>query len=289
MTKNYQIVITGASGFVAKNLRKFFSDKEIKLVSISRKNFRKYKNEIKVVSPIYDEKVIFPIIRNSDALIHLVGIGKQSVNIDFHQINVEITKKIINLCLKSKIPKIVFTSGLGVTKNASIDYFISKYHAENQIIQSGLNFTIFRPSYIIGKDDLLTTFLKNQIKKKEIQIPGSGKYSFQPIYINDVCKIIFESITNKKFNNKTLDLVGSELITYFEYVKLFSRKKNIKFTKINLEKAYHDAITNPSSTFSLDDLNLLIGDFRGNHENLKKISNCSFTSVRKILKSGGLF
>ena len=222
-------------------------------------------------------------------MIHLVGIGKQSIKNDFNQINVEFTKKIINLCLQSKIKKIIFTSGLGVTKTTSIGYFISKYHAENQIIKSGLSYTIFRPSYIIGKDDLFTKYLKKQIRKKEIQIPGSGKYSIQPIYINDVCKIIFEAVTNKQFNKKILDLVGPELISYLEYVKLFSNKTHTKITKIKLEQAYHKAITNPSSQFGVDDLNLLIGDFRGDHKKLQKISNTSFESVKKLLKSRSLF
>ena len=286
--KSHPIVVTGASGFVAKNVRKFFSEKNIKVIAISRKNFRKFKNEIKIVSPNYSEKLILPKINKAHSLIHLVGIGKQSVKHDYNQINVEFTKKIINLCLKSKISNIVFTSGLGVSKTTSIGYFISKYQAENQIIQSGLNYTIFRPSYIVGKDDLFTKYLKNQIKKGQIQIPGSGKYSIQPIYINDVCKIIFESLTNLQFKNKILDLVGSESITYQEYVKLFSHKTKTKISKIDLENSYHEAITNPSSEFGVDDLNLLIGDFKGNHKKLQKISGITFVSVKDLLKTGRL-
>ncbi len=286
--KSYPIVVTGASGFVAKNVRKFFSEKNIKVIAISRKNFRKFKNEIKIVSPNYSEKLILPKINKAHSLIHLVGIGKQSVKHDYNQINVEFTKKIINLCLKSKITNIVFTSGLGVSKTTSIGYFISKYQAENQIIKSGLNYTIFRPSYIVGKDDLFTKYLKNQIKKGKIQIPGSGKYSIQPIYINDVCKIIFESLTNLKFKNKILDLVGPESITYQEYVKLFSNQTKTKISKIDLEDAYHKAITNTYSEFGVDDLNLLIGDFKGDHKKLQKISGITFESVKDLLKTGRL-
>jgi NADH dehydrogenase len=289
MKKDYQIVVTGASGFVAKNVRKYLSGKNVELISISRKNFRPFKNEIKIVSPNYDERIILPKIKNAIAMIHLVGIGKQSIKNDFNKINVEFTKKILNLCLKSNIPKIIFTSGLGVTKTTSIGYFISKYNAEQQIIKSGINYTIFRPSYIVGKDDLFTTYLKKQIKSKEIQVPGSGKYSIQPIYINDVCKIIFESIINKKFNRKILDLVGPELISYLEYVKLFSSKTKTRIIKVDLEKEYHNAISNPNSQYGVDDLNLLIGDFRGDHKKLQKISNFSFESIKEILKSGSLF
>ena len=81
MENDIQIVITGASGFVAKNLRRYLSEKNIKLISISRNDFKSFKNEVKIISKNYDEKSILPKIQNSDALIHLVGIGKQSIKL----------------------------------------------------------------------------------------------------------------------------------------------------------------------------------------------------------------
>ena len=50
MNKSPKIVITGASGFVATNLRKYLSKKNIELVSISRNNFKEFKNEQKIIS-----------------------------------------------------------------------------------------------------------------------------------------------------------------------------------------------------------------------------------------------
>jgi len=289
MTEDFQIVVTGASGFVAKNVRKYLSENNVKLISISRKNFKKFKNETKIISRTYDEKVILPKIQNSFGLIHLVGIGKQSAKNNYNLINVEFTKKIINLSKKANIKKIVYTSGLGVSKSNSLGYFISKYQAEELIIKSKLNYTIFRPSYIVGKDDLFTKYLKKQIKKGEIKIPGSGNYSIQPIYINDVSQIISKSLTDKRFQKKILDLVGSELITFQNYVKLFSGKTKTRITKISLESAYHDAISNPRAEFGVDDLNLLVGNFRGDHKKLKNISKISFQSIRELLNSGRLF
>ncbi len=269
MVKPIQVVVTGASGFVAKNLRKYLSENDVNLISISRNNFRTYKNEQKIISKDYKEKFILNKIKNSNALIHLVGIGKQSVEIDYEMINVELTKHIVNLTKKAKIKKIVYNSGLGVSSKTSVGYFISKYKAEKIIVNSGLNYTIFRPSYIVGKDDLFTKFLKKQIKIKTIEIPGSGQYSIQPIFINDVVKILFQSITEKKFGNKIIDLVGSEYLTFEKYVKLFCRGNKIKIKKVNLENVYYNAINNKKSNFGIDDLNILVGDFKGNYNQLE--------------------
>ena len=286
MTEKFQVVVTGASGFLARNIRKFLSENNVAIISISRNNFKKFKNEIKIITKSYDEKIILPKIKNSYALIHLVGIGKQTVENDYNEINFEFTKKIVNLCKKAKIKKIIYTSGLGVSKNSTLGYFISKYKAEKQIIDSKLDFTIFRPSYIVGKDDPFTKYLKSKIKTGVIEIPGTGTYSIQPISINDVSKIILKSIEEKKFKNKILDLVGSEPIPFQKYIDEFSHGTGTKIKKISLESAYNHAILNPKSDFGVDDLNLLVGNFKGNSRELEKLSKIKLESVRKLLKSG---
>ena len=288
MAKRIKVTVTGANGFVAKNLRKYLSKHNIDLISISRSNFKEYDNEVKIISKSYDEKIIINKIKNSDVLIHLVGIGKQSVNIDYEMINVEFTKHLVNLARKAKIKKIIYNSGLGVSSKTSVGYFISKYKAEKIIMSSGLNYTIFRPSYIVGKDDLFTKFLKKQIKLKIIEIPGSGNYSIQPISINDVVKVFHQSLDQIKFKNKIIDLVGPDYLTFEQYVKLFSKNTGTKIKKINLENAYYDAITNSKSNFGVDDLNILIGNFKGNYNKLQKITQMKFESVIELLKSGRL-
>jgi len=276
------ITITGANGFVAKNLRKFLSKNHIKVIAIARKTFQKHHTETAVYSQTLLEKGLQNKLRNCDALVHLIGIGKQSFKYNFED-NIDLTKNMIKTCKKSGIKKIIYISGLGVTKNSTSDYFISKYKAEQEIINSGVNYTIFRPSYIIGKKDYLSKFILKQIKKGIVIIPGSGKYHLQPIFVEDVAKIIVESIYEKKFSNKILDLVGPEIIKFEDFVRYFVKNKKTRIQKINLESIYHDALHNPKSIYDLDSLNLLIGDYTGNLKQLQKISNVKLRTIKDIL------
>ena len=276
------ITITGANGFVAKNLRNFLSKNHIKVIAIARKTFQKHHTETVVYSKTLLEKGLQNKLRNCDALVHLIGIGKQSSRYNFED-NVDLTKNMIKTCKKSGIKKIVYMSGLGVTKNSRSDYFISKYKAEQEIINSGLDYTIFRPSYIVGKKDYLSKFILKQIKKGIVIIPGSGKYHLQPIFVEDVAKIILESISEKKFSNKILDLVGPEIIKFEDFVRYFIKNKKTKIQKINLESIYHEALHNPKSIYDLDSLNLLIGDYTGNLKQLQKTSNVKLRPIKDIL------
>ena len=227
-----RIAITGANSFVGKSLRKLLYKNKVNVLGISRKNFGKYSTETKVQSKNLQEHQLQSKLKNYDVLVHLIGIGRETPKSTFKEINVNLTKNVIKTCKNTGIKKIIYISGLGVSKNSTSSYFASKYKAEREIINSGLDYTIFRASYIIGKTDHLTKSLSKQMKKGTIIIPGSGKYRLQPIFVEDVAKIILEAILEKKFSNKILDLVGPRKISFEDFVKLFSKNMKVKFKKI---------------------------------------------------------
>jgi NADH dehydrogenase len=276
------VAVTGANGFVGKNVRKFLYKNKVRVLGISRKNFAKYSTETKAQSKNLLEQRLQKKLKNYDALVHLIGIGVESSGSTFEEINVNLTKNTIKLCKKSGIKKIIYISGLGVSKNNTSNYFTSKYKAEQEIINSGLDYTIFRASYIIGKTDHLTKSLSKQMKKGVIIIPGSGKYQLQPIFVEDVAKIILESILVKKFSNKILDLVGPRKINFEDFVKLFSKNTKVKFKKITLKNAYDEG------TYSSESLDLLIGDYTSDMTQLQKLTSMKLTPVEKFLESSSL-
>ena len=274
-----RVVVTGASGFVGKNVRKFLYKNKVNVLGISRKNFVKYPTETKAQSKNLLEQRLQKKLKNYDALVHLIGIGVESSGSTFEEINVNLTKNAIKLCKKSGIKKIIYISGLGVSRDSTSSYFASKYKAEREIISSGLDYTIFRASYIIGKTDHLTKSLSKQMKKGTIVIPGSGKYRLQPIFVEDIAKIILESIIEKKFSNKILDLVGPRKISFEDFVKLFSKNTKVKFKKISLKNAYDEG------TYSSESLDLLIGDYTSDMTQLQKLASIKLTPVEKFLES----
>jgi len=283
-----RIAVTGANGFVAQHTRNLLNKKGVKLYGISRKNFQNYKSESKIISPSTNIDEISSKIKNCQALIHLIGTGKQTIDSTYKSVNLDLTKKIIEICKKSKIKKIVYISGLGVSNDSISSYFISKHKAEKEIINSGLDYTILRASYIIGKNDPLTINLTNQIQTGKIIIPGKGNYHLQPIFVNDVAEIIYDSVTSKKYSNKIIELVGPEKVTFKEFVNLFKGKRKIQIENVELEHAYRDALDNPNSNYGIDDLNIMIGNFTGNHNKLKKLSSLKFKKFRNILQSSSL-
>ena len=288
MERPNQVVITGANGFVGRNVGKFLSKNGFNIIPIVRKNRKRSITFGKaIVSKNLLEDHLLSEIKNSGALLHFIGQGRQTVDSEYEKINVDTTRNVIQLCRKASIKKIVYISGLGVDKKSTLGYFISKYKAEQEIIKSGLDYTILRASHIIGKDDPLSKTLNSQIRRGMIIIAGSGNYRIQPIFVEDVAKVIMKSITEKKFFKKILDLVGSQTVTYNHFVKDFAQGRKIRIRNIDFESAYRDALHN-KGPFGVDDLSILVGDYVGDHKKLRRISGIKFRLYKDVLESRGL-
>lgn len=283
------IAITGANGFVGRNVGRLFTKRGIQVINIVRKNrTTSVKSGATLISHDLSEKHLVQRLKKCSALLHFIGQGKQTVENDYEKVNVGLTKNAVNLCKKAGIKKIIYISGLGVDKNTSFGYFISKYKAEQEIIRSGLDYTIFRASYVIGKDDPLSQILCKQIKNGKITIAGSGNYRLQPIFVEDAGEVFLQAILNKKFSKKIIDLIGPQTVTYNNFIKDFIHGKKIKIEKINLEDAYRNALHNKNSDFGIDDLNILVGDYVGNNKRLRKLTNIKFRTYREVLKASSL-
>jgi len=280
-----RMVVIGANGFVGKNLRNFLYENKLNVLAISRKNFRKHPSEVKIISTNLTDPKLESKLKNYDALIHLIGIGRRTSKSTFEEINLSLTKDVIKTCKNAGIKKIVFISGLGVSKSNTSDYFTSKYKAEQEIINSGLDYTIFRASYIMGKTDHLTKTLSKQMKNGVIVIPGSGKYRLQPIFVLDVAKIILEAVLEKKFSKKIIDLVGPQKISFEDFVKLFAKNTGTKIEKITIEDAYDEAKRNVKAVYGLESLNILVGDYTSDGKLLQKLSDVKLTTIREFLQT----
>lgn len=278
-----RIAITGASGFVGTNLRAFLNCEKVSFTSVTRKKTRRLKFEKNIIFSDLGQSDLPSKLRGCTALVHLIGIGAQTKDADYQSVNVDLTKKAVSLCQKSGIKKIIYISGLGVSNGTTFGYFISKLKAEEEIKKSGLDYTILRSSYVIGKDDPLTKNLRKQAKSGSILIPGDGAYRLQPILVQDVAKVILACATSKKLSGKTVDLVGPKTVSFERFARQFARGKNVRIEKVSLQKAYFEALNHPrNAAFGLDDLNIMVGDFTGDHRKLERLCGFSLNSIGRL-------
>lgn len=275
------IAVTGVTGYVGKNVRKILSKMSIPVVCITQKKIEPTANET-VIS--FDSCLKLSALRTlstCSAMIHLAGVGRHAGGMGYSQ-NVALAQGAANVCLRAKIPKIVFVSGLGAD-TANTGYFSSKLAAE-QVIQSlKIPYTIFRASYIVGRGDILVAKIRRLAAKKLPIIPGDGSYIIQPIHIDDACVAIINEALSGRTANRTLDLVGPAPISYKKFVSMIvGGRAAISYP---IQTAIHDAVCNRRAPYDIDELAILLGSFGGNHKALAARSKITFCDIADMLRT----
>ena len=117
-------------------------------------------------------------------------------------------------------------SALGADRNAKTPYYRTKAEAEIYVLKSGLNYTIFRPSFIYGPGDAVYSMLANMIKKSPLgllPVFGLKTYKHQPIAAFDVAKGFVHAIENEKAFHKTYEIGGPEPISYKNQLRIIGK------------------------------------------------------------------
>ena len=92
-----KVAVTGANGFVSRILRNFLHENKINVLAISRKNFRKHVTEIKITSRNLLEPKLQSKLKNYDVIVHLVGIGRQSPDATFEEVNLNFIRYLLEV------------------------------------------------------------------------------------------------------------------------------------------------------------------------------------------------
>lgn len=254
------------------------------VISVSRHRTKPLGAERVVTIPMYDRRSIAEAAKDCSVVIHLVGGGKQTVRSQYHDANYLPAAIVAGACADADVPRMIYLSGLGVSPEAISGYFISKYIAEQAVVGSVPEPIILRPSFIIGPDDHLTTNLNRQEMSGVITIPGSGNYSMQPISIYDAVCVLEMAATKKHFAGHTLDLVGPQITTFAEYIGAFASPQT-KILHVNMEQIYQDAVLDRDPIYDLDDLNIMVGGYVGDHDTLRQMTGMTFHTIPQMLES----
>jgi len=161
-------------------------------------------------------------LRGMDMVVHLVGIIGEDTGHTFESVHVQGTENLVNEALKEGVRCFFYQSALGASTKSKSAYMRTKALAEEIVMDSGMSYTIFRPSLILGPGDFFTKQMMELISMSPVvPIPGNGERKFQPIYIGDWIKCFFHILRKREARDRVYELGGPEYISFNNLVKLY--------------------------------------------------------------------
>lgn len=274
--KNKKIVITGAAGLVGQNLVLLLREQGYQhIVAIDKhtKNIAtlvKLNPGVEIYSTDLAETGAWEQeFRNAAAVVilqaQITGLHEE----EFKRNNVLANENILAVCRKEKIPYIIQISSSVLHSKADDFYVQTKTAQERTVVESGLPYTILRPTLMFGWFDpkhfgWLSRFMA---RVPVFPIPGHGKYVRQPLYNRDFCRVIQYCLEHQPIG-KSYDVVGAEDIEYIEVIQLIKKLKGLKTRIVHIPYWLFDvllrvyAIFDKHPPFTTSQLHALtVGDY----------------------------
>ncbi|MFB3895533.1 MAG: complex I NDUFA9 subunit family protein [bacterium] len=233
------ILVTGATGFVGSHLVPRLVEAGNPVRAYVRRNANLQQLVQLGVDIVYgtvsDRAALKEAMAGIDTVIHLVAVIVETKTASFTQINHYGTKNVAELAEEFGVHRLIHISALGASSNPQLRYTYSKWLGEQEVRNSGIDWTIFQPSIMFGAGDEFINKLAQLVRLAPvIPILGSGKTRFQPIWVEDTCTCILKALDNHKTIGKTYQLGGPEQLTYEQIIDLLMARLNKRKLKWHL-------------------------------------------------------
>ena len=220
------VAVLGGSGFVGRHVCHALAAEGYR-VRVATRDRERAKTQLILLPTmdladvnVHDPAQLSTFVHGADAVINLVGVLHQGGgNGSFEQAHVELSRKVVTACRGESVGRLLHMSALNADPGAPSAYLKTKGEAERVVRDSGLAWTIFRPSVIFGRgDSFLNLFAKllGMAPVLPLACPGAR---FQPVFVEDVARAFEAGVEKVEAFGKSYDLCGPKVYTLRELVQ----------------------------------------------------------------------
>ncbi|MBW1980109.1 MAG: complex I NDUFA9 subunit family protein [Deltaproteobacteria bacterium] len=235
-----QVFVTGSTGFVGNHVVKELLDKGHQVRALVRPRSEhklKRPDDVEIVhGSVESKEELLQGAQGCDAVIHLVGIIRAfpKKGITFEKLHVEATENVIEACKEAGVSRLLHMSALGAREDGSTEYLRTKFAAEELVRQSGLRYTIFRPSLIFGRGGEAVKMFADMVKKFVVPIIGDGQYRFKPVSVVTVAQGFVKALELDAAEGQTLEVGGVEEVSFNEIMDTLAKVMGRSIIKVHV-------------------------------------------------------
>jgi uncharacterized protein YbjT (DUF2867 family)/ligand-binding SRPBCC domain-containing protein len=117
------------------------------------------------------------------------------------------------------VRRLLYISGAGAAPDARRHWFRAKWRAETAVWESGIPFTIIRPTWIYGPRDVsLNRFVGFARRLRMVPMTNAGNQPMAPVFVDDAARLAADSLVSDAAAFQVFELGGPETMPMREVI-----------------------------------------------------------------------
>lgn len=220
------VAVLGGSGFIGRHVCHALASAGYRVRVATRDRERAKEQLILLptvevsVADVHDPAQLAEFLDGADAVINLVGVLHDGRGIrGFRGAHVELVRKVVAACREKGVRRLLHMSALAADRAAPSAYLRSKGEAEMIVRESGLAWTVFRPSIVFGRGDGFLNLFARLLRIFPVLALACPRARFQPVFVGDVAAVFARSLPDPGSAGASYDLCGPRVYTLRELVE----------------------------------------------------------------------
>ena len=138
----------------------------------------------------------------------------------FERIDYQGTVRQVEAANEAGVSRFVYVSGVGAAADAEKHWYVFKWRAEEAVRAGGMPYVIIRPTWVYGPEDAaLNRFLGFARRLPFVPMFGDGKQLMQPLFIDDLGRLLVDALERSEAENQTFEAGGPEQLSMDDVIK----------------------------------------------------------------------
>ncbi|RYE00682.1 MAG: NAD-dependent epimerase/dehydratase family protein [Sphingobacteriales bacterium] len=206
-----KILLTGASGFIGRNLLQALRVQGHEVVTVSRSQGVNFQQMQQVSDWL-------AFLQGVDAVINAVGIIAEVRGQRFDVIHSLAPKALFQTCAKVGVRRVIQISALGADERAATPYHLTKRAADDELRRLNLDWFVLRPSLVYGAGGASSGLFMQLAALPVIPLVGAGQQQVQPVHISDLVASVLRCLQVQSAH-LTLDIVGPQVFGFAQWLQ----------------------------------------------------------------------
>ena len=206
----------------------------------------------------------------------------------FNRVDYGGTVALIGAAKAAEATNFIYISGAGADERSPHPGFRAKGRAERALRESGLSYTILRPSLVYGPEDRVVTGIAKVLRLTPVMlVPGNGQQQLHPLLVDDLAACVALAIGGRG-RNGIFEIGGPDAMRFDDLVRLVMeiagrRRPMMHVPESMLRIAGAVAEKLPGALFSRDAAAFLVADNDCDTKPLTMAFGITLTPVREGL------